>query len=85
METRTDLSRLQRYDVDQVAAIAGRTFGRDLEPELVQRHARQAVLELVGDSAGLTAFLPELALRSMRDAVERRPMPIGQVGTGIAA
>ena len=70
-----DLRRLKTYYSLHVAAVAGRTFGRDVDPMLLRRHAAEAVDDLVRDGVRLTAYVPELALRAVRDAVEGAAAP----------
>jgi hypothetical protein len=59
---------------------AKRAF-RDLADDaILERFAHVAVNELCGDSIKVTAFVPVLAMRRVRDLLEARPVPTEAVG-----
>ena len=64
-----DLSRLETSYAGRVVAIAGRTFAASVDPAVLHRVAVEAVVELVRTGSRPTEFVPELALRAVREAV----------------
>lgn len=58
--------------VDQVAADAERTVGADVEPDLLEHYAREAVLDRWLTRARVTVYVADLALREVREEIERR-------------
>jgi poly-gamma-glutamate capsule biosynthesis protein CapA/YwtB (metallophosphatase superfamily) len=79
-----DLARLETLYALHVAAIAGRTFGRAVDPALLRRYAADAIGEIARSEVRLTAFVSELALRAVRDAVEGAAAPAGDRGEDAA-
>jgi hypothetical protein len=65
-----ELSNLESVYALEVAAIAERTFAFGIEPALLRRYAEEAVTGLVRGGARVTAYVPELALRAVREVVE---------------
>jgi hypothetical protein len=56
----------------QVVADAERAFGPDTDAASLECYAREAVLELWLTRARVTVYVAELALREVRDEIERR-------------
>ncbi len=57
----------------RVFADAKRTYSHLADEAMLERCSRQAVDELVCDSTKVTTFVPVLALRRVRDLLEKRP------------
>jgi hypothetical protein len=77
-------TRIGAYYVRQIATIARQTFGRDVDPGLLERLAAKAVDELMLGAPRLQDFIPDLALRAVREAVEREIAPAGAGGVALA-
>jgi hypothetical protein len=57
------------FVADQVLAAASHRFGATVPPEVLRRHVAEAVSDLLA-TATVDEFVPQLALRRIRDAVE---------------
>jgi hypothetical protein len=64
-----ELSNLESVYAMEVAELAERTFAVGSEPALLRRYAEEAVVALVRGGTRVTAYVPELALRAVREAV----------------
>jgi hypothetical protein len=59
--------------VERVAADAARIFGPNADPVVLERYAREVVLDLWMTRPRVTVYLAELALRRLREAMARSP------------
>jgi len=68
----TEAGRTPATMTARVIADANRTFSHLGDEVLLERCAEQAVNELYRDSTRVTTFVPVLALRRVRDLLEKR-------------
>jgi hypothetical protein len=57
---------------NRVLKDARRTYGDEIEVEQLQMYAEAAVADLWRDSIKVTSFVPVLAMRLIRDMLEKR-------------
>ncbi len=57
---------------NRVLKDARRTYGDEVEVEQLQMYAEAAVADLWRDSIKVTSFVPVLAMRLIRDMLEKR-------------
>jgi hypothetical protein len=62
--------------VDETLSAAERRFGRMVEGQLLDRYALEAAIDLLSSPARIVDFIPDLAVRRVRDRVA------AGVGTG---
>jgi hypothetical protein len=65
------MTRLERYYAEEVAATANRTFAQAIDPAMLWTYTIRAVTELFRSGTQVTAYVTELALRSVREALEQ--------------
>ena len=65
------MTSLDRYYAAEVAAVASRTFADAIDPAILWAYVNHAVTELFRNGSRVTAYVTELALRSVREAIDR--------------